>query len=502
MKSMPTPVKFRRGSAASALVFLGSCVSMHCGSDDSLPVASAGKGGTSGASGTTGRDANVGSSGVGGSGGSAPGGAAGTAVNDSGTDASNSGGDASMDGETLQDANAGDAADAGDAAEDVFVDPTVRGTLRSVRGLPLEGLTVLIGQSTAVSNARGEFTIQNVPPKYDLVVLPNSSKGALQAHVYIDLTTRQPVPRITMSESFLSARVGGTFSPVLQQGQALGVGFKAANQDVEGQVVANGGSTFGPFDVRWTLNTTISGEIFALRWSVGTAGNVTGYQGWVRQPMSLSSGMPVSIDLPLGTASTREVSGTLRFPLGTAFLSARLTVESLSVFSRPVVPAPGATSHTYAYPVPVGVGNAARILSFSGGPLVESRARLTDSATTVDFELPAQPNLALPVDQAGGVDSTTEFAWTPVPNAIYRLAVTTQATGTGYLVHTASTNGKIPDLTSKGVPLAAGTHQWTVGALGPSDKVDSYVTGTSILDERGRDFTVYSTTRTFTARSQ
>jgi hypothetical protein len=498
MKSMPTPVKLRRGSLASALVLLASCVSMHCGSDDSRPAVGAGKGGTGGGSGDAGRGATGGSSGVSGSGGSAPGGAAGTAVADSGTDASNSAGDASVDGETLQDANAGDA---GDAAEDVFVDPTVRGTLRSVRGVPLQGFTVLIGQSTAVSNARGEFTIENVPPEYDLVVLPNSSNGAVQAHVYIDLTTRQPVPRITISETFLRAPVRGTFSPALQQGETLGVGFKAANQEVEGQILANGGSTFGPFDVRWTSNTTISGEIFALKWSVGTEGNVTGYQGWVRQPMNLSSSAPASIDLQLGTASTLEVTGTLRFPQGT-FLRADLTVENLSVFSRPVVPAPAATSHTYAYPVPVGVGAAARILSFSGGPLVESRARLTDSVTTIDFELPAQPNLALPVNDASGVDSTTEFAWTAVPNAIYRLSVTTQPTGGGYLVHTAATNGKIPDLTSKGVPLAAGTHQWAVEALGPADKVDSYVTGTSILEQRGRDFRVFSTTRTFTARSQ
>jgi hypothetical protein len=501
MKSIPTQVNFRRGSVASALVLLASCVSIHCGSDDSRPVASAGKGGTSGASGTAGRDAAGGSSGSGGSGGSAAGGAGGTAVSDSGTDASDSGGDVSEDGAT-----AGDA-DAGDAAEDVFVDPTVRGTLRSARGVPLEGLTVLIGQSTAVSNARGEFTIQNVPPKYDLVVLPNSGRGALKAYIYIDLTTRQPVPRITVSETFLSAPIQGKFSPALQQGQTLSVGFKADNQDVEGGSGASAGSTFGPSDVRWTLNTTISGEIYALIWSVGPEGNATGYQGWVRQPMSLSSRMPASLDLQLGTASTQEVTATLRFPLGTGRLIAGLMVENLSIFSVNAVSAPGATSFTHAYAVPVGLGSAARILSFSGAfgerySPVQSRARLTDSATTVDLEIPAQPNLALPVDQASGVDSTTEFAWTAVPNAIYRLAVTTGTSGAGYLVHTAATNGKIPDLTSKGVPLAAGTHNWNVEALGPADKVDSYVTGTSILEQRGRDFSVSSPTRSFTARSQ
>jgi hypothetical protein len=359
-----------------------------------------------------------------------------------------------------------------------------------------------------VSNARGEFTIENVTPKYDLVVLPNSSKGAPHTHVYVGLTTRRPSPRITVNDTFLRAAVSGSVSPALQQGERLGIGFKTPGQDAVGSVVLESGeSKFGPFDVDWTSGTTIAGEIFALRWSVGMEGNVTGYRGWVSQSKSLSSGVPASIDLALGTISHREISGTVRFPQGTTFLSVGFAVEGLRVFDSFVSTAAAATSVPYACPVPVGLGSAARILSFRGavGPdlsLAESRAKVSDTAATIDFELPMEPSLALPVDKASSVDSNTEFVWTPVSNAIYRLAIASDTTGGGYLVHTASTNGKIPDLTSKGVPLVPGAHQWAVEALGPADKIDAYVSSTSIIEERGRDFSVSSASRAFTARSQ
>ena len=497
-----------------ALFALCSAIT-HCGSDDPAPaIGSSGKGGSSGSSGMSGSSGRSGSAGSGGasgssgSAGSTAGGSAGASGADAGSDVSDSGGDASEDGGTP---------DASDAAEDVIVDPTVRGTLKTPRGLPIEGLTILIGQGTAVSNARGEFTFENVPPTYDLMILPNATKGAVGTHVYVGLTSRRPVAYVAMGESFLRTTVQGTLSTLQgppgypqQPLQRTGIGFKAASQQssatliLRGDQAAGQGPSYGPLNVDWTTETTITGQLFALQWTVGATEFPTGYRGWVAQPTSLTNGMPASANLVLGTVSQREVTGTVRFPQGTESLSSRLSVENLTVFNNSVAFAPGATSVPYVYPIPT-LSSVARVLSFratsSGGyGATEVEAKVVDTSGTMDFELPPAPSLALPVDRATNVDSNTEFAWTAVPNAVYRLVILS-STGT-LTLHTAFTTGRIPDLASKGVPLASGSHAWTVEASGPANSVDAFVTGSSILEERGRKLSAVPPYRNFTTRTQ
>lgn len=504
MKLRSTTSKLRHWRLPITLALASSFLNTHCGGDDPAPVTgNSGKGGTSGSSGTSGTSATGGSAGSGGSSGSsgsAAGGSAGTANADSGIDASDSGGDGEAPGNP----------DANDAAEDVFVDKTVRGTLKTPRGRPLEGLTVLIGQSTTVSNARGEFTVDNVPPTYDLLVLPNASKGAASTHLYTGLSTRRPTARIAVTDTFLRTTVQGSLSPEYPQQdlQRTGVGFKAGNQEASAAVILAGGQgpTFGPFEVAWTFDTAIAGQLFALRWSVGTTQFPTGYRGWVAQPVSLASGSPASVNLVLGTVTQREITGTTRFPQEIRSLTARLDVESITVFDNPVAFASGATSVPYAYPIPTGVGGAARVLAFratfgAGVATSELRTAVVDTSSTIDFELPLAPSPALPVDRATGVDTNTEFSWTAVPNAVYRLGIVSATTGAGVVIHTAATNGKIPDLASKGVPLASGNHLWAVEAAGPADTVDAFVTGSSILEQRGRELSAFSQYRNFTTRT-
>ncbi len=242
------------------LALLALCFAItHCGSDDPAPaIGSSGKGGSSGSSGMSGSSGRSGSAGSGGasgasgSAGSTAGGSAGAIGADAGSDVADSGSDTSEDGGTL---------DASDAAEDVIVDPTVRGTLKTPRGLPIEGLTILIGQGTAVSNARGEFTFENVPPTYDLMILPNATKGAVGTHVYVGLTSRRPVAYVAMGESFLRTTVQGTLSTLhgppgypQQPLQRTGIGFKAASQQssatliLRGDQAAGQGPSYGPLN--------------------------------------------------------------------------------------------------------------------------------------------------------------------------------------------------------------------------------------------------------------
>jgi hypothetical protein len=180
-------------------------------------------------------------------------------------------------------------------------------------------------------------------------------------------------------------------------------------------------------------------------------------------------------------------------------------VESITVFDNSVTFSTGAASVNYAYPIPT-LGSAARVLSLrathpGGIAYSELKAKVVDTTAMVDFELPAAPSPALPVDRATGVDHNTEFAWTAVPNAVYRLGIVSSSGATALVIHTAATSGKMPDLASKGVPLAAGNHLWTVEAAGPADSVDAFVTGTPFLEERGRELSSFSQYRNFTART-
>jgi hypothetical protein len=485
----------------------------HCGSDPTPQIVGSGKDGGSGASGMSGSSGNSGGSGTGASGGalgsSGSGGAAGASSADASSDVADSASDASED---------GGSSDAFDAAEDVFVDRTVRGTLKTPRGQPVEGITVLIGQSTTVSNARGEFTFDNVPPTYDLLILPNASKGAITTQVYIGLTSRRPFGRVVVGETFLRTTVQGMLSiqgsgpPGYPQQpfQRTAVGFKATSQNssatllLRGDESAGQGPSYGPLDVAWTVDQTIAGQLLALQWRVGTTPFPTGYSGWITQPTSLTDGTVATANLALGPVAQREITGTVRFPQATQSLEARLAVETLTVFNNSVTFAAGTTSVAYQYLIPT-LGNVARVLSFRATPngslsTSELEAKVVDTTATFDFELPPAPSLASPVDRAMAVDSNTEFVWTAVPNAIYRMAAVS-STGTSILIHTATTTGRIPDLASKGVPLGHGNHIWTVEATGPAASVDAFVSAIPILEDRGQKFAAVSPYRNFTTRT-
>ena len=502
MKSLVLSNRFNAGTLTTFVAVLALCSgNSHCGSDDPPEAAagSSGSGGVSGSTGTSGTGGAAGASGTIGASGTGTGATAGTTGVDSASDSSETGGTAGN-------------PDAGDAAEDVFVDPTVRGTLKTIGGRPFAGAIVLVGDRTVVSNAQGEFTVENVPASYDLIVLARSSNGQTQVYIYIGLASRQPIVSIQANDPFLRTTVQGSLSPGYpqQESQRTGIGFKSANQDASGTLTLEGvqGPTYGPLDVAWTTGTTVAGQLFALQWRVGTTSFPTGYQGWVIQPLSVTSATPATANLVLATLSQREVTGTVRFPPEARSVSARLYVENLRVFDNAVQFSPGGTSVSYAYPIPIGIGNVARNLSFHATLDANSVAstdlttKLNDTSATVDFELPSPPNVALPIDRATGVNSNTEFEWTAVPNAVYRLGIINASTNTGYIIHTSSTKTKVPDLSSKGIPWASGNHLWNVQALGPAVSVDTCVTGTSVLEAEGREFVANAAYRLFTAATQ
>jgi hypothetical protein len=367
----------------------------------------------------------------------------------------------------------------------------------------------------AVSDANGQFVIANVPPTYDLLVLQTPSGGRKIVELYVALTTRQPVVTLASTDATnRSTSVSGTLRPEngfpQPASQRTAVAFSSPGQSHVGSFTVEGaaGPEFGPLSVSWTGTETISGQLYALQWSYDSARIPTGYRAWGRQALSLQNGIPIGgAILMLASATQQEIAGTLRFPQPLRQLNASISVGQISVLSTALPVPVAATSAPYRYLVPTGVGDIDRTLTFHadltapGALSSETRARLKDSLTTLDVEVVAPAVHALPVSGATDVDVNTEFAWSPVANAVYSLAVGTTPAQTTFVVYTTGTRAKVPNTLTKGIPLSAGSYAWIVNAVGPARSTDDLVTGRTLLDSNDLAFSTFSTLRTFTAKA-
>ena len=339
-------------------------------------------------------------------------------------------------------------------------------------GRPLAARTVLVSGVSTTTDANGTFRASGVATPYDVILLELPAK---RATVYARLTRTDP-QLVGSTENFQY----GTFGGQLVGGDPFPTPEGTLTAVVFSSPEGGGGSGVfsNPYvsQAVWYGPTSSTGNVHALQWTVDANGTVTGYRSHgVRTAVTLTANTPTSgVDITLTPTLAGTVSGTITIPSGYS-LSSREVLLSFADGTYFFIGSDTVESSSFSLPVPSGIGASAIIRATASSGAVSTRAQVSGLAPGSTHVVIAPPPAALiisPPDGATGVDTATDFTWTPVANAIYRLGLWGSTT---YFIVTDRTSVRIPDLTAYGFGLpSAGAYDWALGALGPYASVDEF----------------------------
>lgn len=240
----------------------------------------------------------------------------------------------------------------------------------------------------------------------------------------------------------------------------------------------------------WFGPASTTGTIYALQWQVDGAGLPVAYKGFgSKASVTLSNGGTFAgQNVAMGSVAGSSISGSVSTPSGYTLSSKSLSVNfatnaTLRLFSDPT----STTSFTYITPNISGAtlqlqataqkAAVSTVLGFKPG--------LAANAGGVSLTLPAGPELSLPVNAATGVNTSTNFTWTPFSGGVH-LVIMQAAGKPTYLILTTGTNATIPDLTSLGLGLPTATnYSWQVFGFAPFANTDAAAGASGFLSGLG-----------------
>lgn len=383
---------------------------------------------------------------------------------------------------------------------------TISGTVVDDIGQPVAGRIVLIGPSSATTDASGAFTITGVVTPYDLIVIaPAPTKFA---SIYTQLTRTDPkVPDLSVSDSLpLVATVKGNLSggaPFPTAPDVLTVvTWGSPEQAFGGDYVTTSSYSF---DVGWNGPATITGTVHALQWKIDDNSTVTEYVSHgAKSGVSLSNAATVSgTDLSL-TAPTVDTVSVTASPPPDHEIFARNVVLTFDDGTFIQVSGDGLDGGTLQVPVPSSIGAKALVQfrSVSSDGSMESDAQLTGlspGTAGAPLSMPQPARLTSPANNATGVDTNTDLVWTPVGSAFHVLFLAGTANDPGYGIVSGGSRVRIPDLSSHGLGLPSNHgYDAILVAYGPYESLDAFA-ATGVLPKEGTDFRTVSFTG-FTTR--
>jgi hypothetical protein len=367
--------------------------------------------------------------------------------------------------------------------------------------VPVPGVLIAIGGQSTHTDASGRFRIPNVSVPYDLIEVVPTGLGA--AAVYQGLT--RPDPTVLAVGSWPTLH-SGTVTGTISGGEAVGspgvntvVGWGSAESDPATGAVLN------PYalDVYWRGPNAITGTVHALQWKTDSQGLTIFTGHGARQGVQLVSASDARADLLMTPLTTSRIGGTLSYPpdyhsyglhLGVAFPDGAL-----------IDVASGGETSPFNLAFPELADASAKLQVRAQGPhgalsdVVLSNIRPGTHDLSLEFR--AAQDLLSPDDYASGVDTSTEFSWTPFDGGVTVFYAYDWSSGPEYLVITAGTKAHLPDLSPYGVALPSRVRlTWNAIGVGPLPSVDALATGGSVLPAQDVVLDTISPYRTFTTR--
>jgi hypothetical protein len=359
----------------------------------------------------------------------------------------------------------------------------LRGTVIGMNGHPASGIEILVhaGERRPLSTGGdGTFDAGDVATPYDVTVHDVAAEHSV---TYVGLTLEEPTLLMLgttpgpQHQTVVQGQVTGGFGYPEPADGWTQVAFGSDDTRIDRRADATTGD-FAIDPLAWFGPLRTEGRLHALQWRAGPSGLPASYSGYVQQPISLESTVPVHAGQTLNVVPVDEgvVSGVTPVPPGYAPLARTLSIQFDDGASIVVATEPG-FSEGFSYRTPhVGDGDptlAAMAIgpSDSGGYAV--LPDLPHATSGVELAVPVASSLNAPADGVAGVDTTTEFRWSsPVKRA--HLVRFRSSSGPDVDVVTAASEATLPDLDPLGAALAPATsYTWRVFGLEPYANVDA-----------------------------
>ncbi|HMF43573.1 MAG TPA: carboxypeptidase-like regulatory domain-containing protein [Polyangia bacterium] len=379
----------------------------------------------------------------------------------------------------------------------------ITGTVLDGNGRPLPGQIVAIGAEKITSDGDGHFSFSRIPVGYDLVI---ASPDRSQATVYQGLGRRDPVvvhkgphPGAPAHNAQIVVTLSGG-DAVQAAADRWQVRFvsplafaaipnKSAWTDAGGKL-----ESAAWLAVSWDGADTIAGTVLAFAMRLQRTDIPLAL--FAQQTITLRDGQRATIDLaPARVSVVRRPRPRVILPKEDPGFAPNYTEEYRLPGVGLAVNAAGRMGHTYDIPDLRPFGLQLCGYGFQWNPYVRSGRTVcgVDPASQTDLPLPSPPEFTAPTYETVA-EVGLRFAWTPVPNAVYRLhlkgvAGTPTAALPSIEIVTAKTTAGWPDLGAVGigfpVPLAA--YEAIVGARGPYASIDDFVAPQRRSDQTARE---------------
>ena len=393
------------------------------------------------------------------------------------------------------------------ASASITVNPqsiiTVAGSVRDTFGTGIAQVTVLVGSQHTTTDGTGAFSLEGVTTPYDASVVQGSA-----SRTYKGLT--RPDPILLSPTLAASPPKHGTVNGSVSGGETLPAASDKTQvawgspETVTRTVVTSNPWTLSP---GWGgASASIMGNVHALQWTP-TSGMPAAYNGYGLNPgVSVANGANVTgVAVAMTAPAASTVSGTIALGAGVSLLFKDLSIDFADGASFPVgTDLGGATAFSYA--VPGGIGSTATV-SASGmypgtGGTFTRMSGLAPGSTGTSITLLVPTTYSAPLDGATGVNTSTDFTWTPLPGAVYLVSIfSTVAGAPSYGVLTSATSTRIPDLSGLGITLpASATYSWAIQPVAPWASVDDLAGGTSTFPSAGTIHFSIVTGRKFTTQ--
>jgi len=344
----------------------------------------------------------------------------------------------------------------------------------------LSRLPVVEAGRSTTTDGSGSFTFTGVALPYDIAIVQTSSNK--YAIVYAQLTRTDP----TLSDFYLtlnatrSTTVGGTLTvPSPAPADAVtGVAFGSPEASTGDYFTGN------PWrlTVSWSGPTSTTGNVHAMQWEVDGNGTLSGVLAHgVKTGVTLANGSPVNnADVTLTPVATQPVTGAIALPNGYSISSRSVYVGFSDGAAFPVSDDTVSTP-AFGFPIPSGIGASAVVsASASDGTAITAAQSpgLAPGTSNATLTLPSPALPTAPVNGATGVDTSTNFVWTPVVGGVQIALISGQGTDPVYVIVSGGTTARIPNLSAQGLGLPSGrTYTWGVTALGPFASIDAFAVG-------------------------
>ena len=360
---------------------------------------------------------------------------------------------------------------------------TVTGKVIGINNQPVPSVPVLIkGLPSVNTDANGSFTIPNVTTPYSIAVVDGTNNRAL---VYRGLTRPDPTlfwPGVTPGTSH-TASVSGSLLPwtAIAPGTKTTAGAAFVSTETSASTTPN--LTSGAFTIAanwYGAASTTTGSVYALVWDYDANNLPTTFSKFgKRSNVSLLDGTTnANQNDTLGTAQTAQLSGTVNVASGYTLMTRTLSAVFDSKGGIPVL-SDNTAIPNFTYNTPNVSGATVSLVvsaSKTGSGNVETfTSGLAVNKTGVTVNVPAAPELSLPVNNATGITTGSPFSWTPLSGGVHLLEFNPAVAGQPRLsVITMATSDSIPDLSSAGLTLPKGaTYTWFLEAVAPFASIDA-----------------------------